>query len=699
MTLVQSEIEQLRRDIERHNRLYYVEAAPEIPDREFDRLLTRLQQLELEHPEFDSPDSPTRKVGGAPIPGFATVEHRVPMLSIENVYDEQAVRSFDERIRKLIDAESLDYAVEYKVDGVAIALVYERGRFVRAITRGDGRQGDDVTHNARVIGGVPLKLQVDDRHHNTHPEIHASALALASAERVEIRGEVYIANSEFAELRRQQQERGETPFANPRNAAAGALKLLDPVESARRRLRFFAHGVGDLGDLAVETHLGFLASLRACGIPTTPRVERRAGIDATLEWCRTLMDDLHALDFEVDGLVIKVDQLALRDALGTTSKSPRWLIAYKWEKYEAVTQVLSISVNVGKTGAITPVAHLAPVEIAGTTVSRASLHNRDELQRLGVRIGDWIVVEKAGKIIPHVVRVELERRTGEEQEFEFPARCPECGTDVVQDEGGVYIRCRNPACPAQLRESLRFFASRQAMDISGMGEKLVEQLTAAGLLASFADVYRLKDQRARLLELERLGEKSVDKLLEGIEASRTRPLWRLLTALNIRHVGVTTARTLAARYGSLDSIAELSLEELAETEDVGPIVAESIHSYFHSEYGRRIVEDLRAAGLDFGTPVPREARAAPAASSPDGLLAGKSIVVTGALPTLSRDDIENLIRDLGGKAAGSVSKKTAFVVAGADAGSKLEKAQKLGVEIIDEPEFLRRIGRVEPSAD
>jgi DNA ligase (NAD+) len=697
------EVERLRREIDRHNRLYYIDAAPVISDLEFDKLLKRLEQLEREHPELDSPDSPTHKVGGAPIAGFTTVQHRVPMLSIDNEYDEAGVREFDQRVRKALGVDSVDYTVEYKIDGVAVAIVYEQGRLVQAVTRGDGRQGDDVTHNVKPMRSVPDRLLVDER---AHKDERAIADALAAAERIEIRGEIYIANHDFAELRSQQQARGETPFANPRNAAAGALKLLDPVESGRRKLRFFAHGIGDRAGIEFETHLQFLGALRACGVPTTPKVERRSGIDATLEWCGQLMEGLHDLDFEVDGLVIKVDQLALRESLGTTSKSPRWIVAYKWEKYEAVTQVLSIDVQVGKTGTLTPVANLAPVEIAGTTVSRSSLHNRDELERLGVKIGDWVVVEKAGKVIPHVVRVELERRTGDEQEFHFPKKCPECGGDVAKDEGGVYVRCQNPDCPAQLRETLRFFASRQAMDIAGMGEKLVEQLTAAGLLGSLSDIYRLKDKRDRLLELERLGEKSVDKLLEGIEASRSRPLWRLLTALNIRHVGVSTARALEEEFGSLDSIASQSLETLEETPDVGGVIAKTIFDFFHSDAGERIVRELKELGVNLGTDVPDEIRQARRAAAADAArasaeptadkpLAGKSIVVTGTLAKYKRDEIENMIRDLGGKASGSVSKKTALVIAGEEAGSKLEKAKALGIEVLSEDEFLNWIGRDE----
>ena len=697
-----AEVQRLREEIDRHSRLYYIEAAPEISDLDFDRMLKRLEQLEREHPELDSPDSPSHKVGGAPIAGFTTVQHRIPMLSIDNEYDEAGVREFDQRVRKTLGVDAVDYTVEYKIDGVAITLLYEHGRLVQAVTRGDGRQGDDVTHNVRPMRSVPDRLVVDRK--AAHGDERGIAEQLAAAERIEIRGEIFISNRDFGEIRRLQQERGEMPFANSRNAAAGALKLLDPVESSRRKLRFFAHGIGDRAGIEFESHLQFLAALRACGVPTTPQVERRTGIDATLEWCTQLMEGLHELDFEVDGLVIKVDQLALREKLGTTSKSPRWIVAYKWEKYEAVTQVLSIDVQVGKTGALTPVANLAPVEIAGTTVSRSSLHNRDELERLGVKIGDWVVVEKAGKVIPHVVRVELERRTGAEVDFHFPEKCPECGGDVAQDAGGVYVRCQNPDCPAQLRESLRFFASRQAMDITGMGEKLVEQLTEAGLLKSLADVYRLKDKREQLLDLERLGEKSVDKLLEGIEASRTRPLWRLLTALNIRHVGVSTARALEEEFGSLDSIASQPLEELAETPDVGGVIAQAIYDFFHSDAGERIIRELRELGVNLGTPRPEEERQAqkaakaaaakaPAEPTADKPLTGKSIVVTGTLVKYKRDEIENMIRDLGGKASGSVSKKTAFVVAGDEAGSKLEKAKGLGIEVISEAEFLSRIGR------
>jgi DNA ligase (NAD+) len=422
------------------------------------------------------------------------------------------------------------------------------------------------------------------------------------------------------------------------------------------------------------------------GIPPTPRVEARPTFEKTQEYIQTLIDDLHEQEFEVDGIVLKINDFAQRERLGMTSKSPRWLIAYKWEKYEAVTQINDIGINVGKTGVLTPFAILEPVLIAGTTVSRASLHNADELQRLGVKIGDWVTVEKAGKIIPHVVRVEEHRRDGSERPFRFPRKCPDCGTPVVKDEGGVYIRCPNANCPAQLRESLTFFASRGAMDIEGLGIKLVMQLTDAGLVKSLADVYRLKDRRDELLELERMGEKSVDKLLEGIEASKGRPLWRLLTGLNIRHVGSSNAQVLANRFGTLDEIMKQSAEQLAEVHEIGDVIAHSIHTFFASPPNRKLIEELRELGVGFGQPISADELA-----QRSGPLSGKTIVVTGTLERFSRDQIKEFIQQHGGKAAGSVSKKTDFVVAGDSAGSKLDKARELGVKVLTEDEFLKLI--------
>lgn len=667
---LKTEVERLRAEIWRHNRLYYVEAQPEISDLEFDHLVKCLQQLEHEHPELDSPDSPTHKVGGEPIDGFVQVEHRVPMLSIENVYDEAGVQKFDADVRKSLgQGTQPEYCLEFKIDGVSLALIYEDGHLARAVTRGDGRRGDDVTENARTIRGVPLQL-----------------LGKHIPPVVEIRGEAFIANSDFAHIRAQQIAAGEEPFANPRNATAGALKLLDPKLCAARKLRFFSHSVGYSEGTSYRTHAEFLDAIRSWGLPTTPRFATLPDMPATLEYAQKLMEELHELDFEVDGLVIKVNSFEQREQLGQTSKFPRWAIAYKWEKYEGTTQLEAIEIQVGKTGALTPVAHLKPVEIAGTTVSRASLHNKDEIERLGLRVGDWVVVEKAGKIIPHVVRVEEHRRDGSERHFHFPKRCPVCHTEAVQDEGGVYIRCPNPQCPAQLREWLRFFASRGAMDIEGLGTKLVEQLTDSGLVTSISDVYRLNDRRDELLALERMGEKSVDALLAGIEASKQRPLWRLLVGLNIRHVGTRTAQLLADRFGTLDEMMRQSEEQLATVEEVGDVIAKSIHAYFHSESGRGLIQELQAAGLNFGEPIPER----PVHTRPRKL-EGLTIVVTGTLTKFSRDQIKELIHDHGGKPSDSVSKKTSFVVAGENAGSKLTKAQELGVPVLTESEFEARL--------
>lgn len=670
---IREEIEWLRREIERHNYLYYVEARPEISDTEFDRLMKRLEELERKYPQFDSPDSPTHKVGGQPIEGFQTVVHEIPMLSIDNCYDEAELFEFDRRVRRALNNAAVEYTVEYKIDGVALSILYEDGRLVRGATRGDGRRGDDVTHNVRTIRGVPLRLLGD----------HVPR-------RLEVRGEAYIANSDFAQLRAEQERNGETPFANPRNATAGSLKLLDPNLCARRRLRFFVHSNGVIEGAEYATHIEFLQAVRSMGLPVTPDVQAHRGMAAAVEYAHQLMDNLHALDFEVDGIVFKVNSFRQRERLGATSKAPRWVIAYKWERYEAITRVKNIRVQVGKTGALTPVAELEPVEIAGTTVSRASLHNRDEIKRLGVKIGDWVVVEKAGKIIPHVVRVEVHRRDGSERPFRFPKKCPECRTPVVQDEGGVYIRCPNPNCPAQIRETLRFFASRGAMDIEGLGIKLIEQLLASGLVKSIPDLYRLKDKRDKLLKLERMGEKSVDKLLANIEESKQRPLWRLLTGLNIRHVGARTAQILEEHAGTLDRLMEMSEEELAAIPEIGPIIAHSVYTFFRTPANRRMIEELRRLGLNFGSERSEE----PATEGP---LAGKTVVITGALRHFTREEAQEAVRRAGGRPSSSVSRKTDLVVVGENPGSKYDKALQLGVPTVDEQQFLAILeGRAQP---
>jgi len=664
-------IESLRTEIRRHDALYYQQASPEISDREYDRMMRQLKDLEAAHPELQSPDSPTQKVGGAPIDGFVTVEHRVPMLSIDNAFSEAELAEFGNRVVKLIGPEPVEWVVEYKVDGVALSLIYEKGHLVRAVTRGDGRRGDDVTHNARTMRGVPLKLIGDV------PDV------------LEVRGEAFIGNHDFAQLQAEMMAAGEEPLKNSRNATAGAIKLLDPKLCAHRKLRFFAHSVGSLEGATYATHWQFLKAINSMGIPSVSKTSLQPSFEIAVANTQKLMEELHELDFEVDGIVIKVNDLNVREQLGMTSKSPRWVIAYKWEKYEAETQIEQIQISVGKTGALTPVACLKPVEIAGTTVSRASLHNHDEIDRLGVQINDWIIVEKAGKIIPHVVRVEVHKRDGSQVPFEFPKQCPECQTAVLKDDEGVYIRCPNPACPAQLREGLRYFASRAAMDIEGLGIKLIEQLTEAGLLTSFSDIYRLKDRRPDMLKLERLGEKSIDNLLAGVEASKKQPLWRLLTALNLRHVGTRTAQQLAERFGTMEILASQTEEQLSQVDEVGSVIAKSVAAFFASDYGRRIVSELGELGVNMGDAV---AAAAVAAERAAGRLVGKTLVVTGTLTRFKRDEIAELIRKHGGKSASSVSKKTDYVVAGTDAGSKLAKAEELGVQVINEDQFLELIG-------
>ncbi|HUT93823.1 MAG TPA: NAD-dependent DNA ligase LigA [Thermoguttaceae bacterium] len=654
-----AEIARLCEEIRHHDRKYYVEAAPEIGDVDYDRLVERLKKLEAEHPELVQPDSPTQRVGDQPVEGLKQVEHRVPMLSIDNTYSLAELRKYEERTAKLLGAESVEWVVELKIDGVAVSLVYENGVLVRAVTRGNGRVGDDITHNVRTVGDVPLRL---------------SGAAVPAV--LEVRGEIYMANSDLVRLNEAQEKKGDPPFANTRNVTAGSIRLLDPRVCAQRRLRFFGHGVGLAEGLKAQTHMEFLDELRAYGLPATPRVECFDSFPAAVDHCEALIERLHELDFEIDGLVLKVNRFDQRERLGATSKSPRWLIAYKFEKYEATTRLNAIRVQVGKTGAVTPVAELEPVELAGTIVSRASLHNADEIERKDVRPGDVVVVEKAGKIIPHIVRVEKHERQGKLRKYAFPKQCPECATELVKDEGGVYIRCPNLDCPAQVKERIRYYASRNAMDIEGLGDKLVDQLVGQGLIVGYGDVYRLKLEE--LMGLERMGRKSSENLLAGIEASKERGLARLLNALAIRHVGARVAMVLAESFGSMDALMEASVDELSATGEIGPIIAESVHGFLHSEVGRGTIADLRALGVKMET--------APAADG-SRVLEGKTLVVTGTLQRYGRDEIQELIARHGGRAASSVSKKTDYVVAGEKAGSKLAKARELGVPVLTEDEF------------
>ena len=660
------EIRELSEQIRHHDKKYYVEAAPEISDLEYDRLMDRLKALEDDHPELVTADSPTQRVGEQPVDHLDPVEHVVPMLSIENTYSIDELRAFGGRVSKLLPEEDVQWVVELKIDGVAASVTYENGMLTRAATRGNGQVGDDITHNIRTLADVPLRLAGE----NVPPLL-------------EVRGEIYMTNSQLVRLNARRAAENEEPYANTRNVTAGSIRLLDPRACAERRLRMFCHGVGQVEGLRATTYNEFLDEIRGYGLTPTPGVRCFPSLDAAIDHCEEMIDRLHELDFEVDGLVLKVNRLDQRERLGATSKCPRWVVAYKFEKYEAVTRLNEIRVQVGKTGAITPVAELEPVQLAGTTVSRASLHNAEEIERKDVRVGDVVVVEKAGKIIPHIVRVETHRREGHPRKFKFPTQCPECRAALVKDEGGVYIRCPNLHCAAQVRERIRYWASRNAMDIEGLGEKLVEQLVSKGTIGNYGDLYRLtkeqlldKDPSARV---ERMGEKSAEKLLAGIEASKDRGLARLLNALSIRHVGARVAVILADHFGSIDDLIAASQEDLAEIDEVGEIIAASVHDYLHGEFGGKTIEDLRSEGLR----MQRDESTGPASS----ILEGKTLVVTGTLVKFTRDQINELITKHGGRASSSVSKKTDYVVAGEKAGSKLQKAEKLGVPVISEADF------------
>ncbi len=672
----EQEILALRAEIRVHDRRYYVEAAPTITDLQYDRLLDRLRQLEVAHPDLLTADSPTMRVGDLPVNHLRSIQHGVPMLSIDNTYSLEELVHYGERIEALLPNESIEWVVELKIDGVAVSLTYEDGLLVRGATRGDGQTGDDITHNVRTVLGIPLRLS-----------------GQSPPRRLEVRGEIYMTNSDLVLLNQQREAAGQPPYANTRNVTAGSIRLLDPRLCAQRHLRVFCHGVGETDGLETKNHIEFLDQLSRWGLPATPQVECFASFAGAVAHCQALIEQLHQFDFEVDGLVLKVNRFDQRERLGSTSKSPRWLIAYKFEKYEAVTRLGEIRVQVGKTGTITPVAELEPVELAGTTVSRASLHNADEIARKDVRPGDWVVVEKAGKIIPHIVRVEKHLREHDVRPYLFPTHCPECQTCLEKDEGGVAIRCPNLECPAQLRERLRYFASRTAMDIEGLGDKLIDQLVSNGLVHDFADLYHLAEQP--LLTLERMGKKSAENLLASIEASKSRPLARLLNGLPIRHVGTRVATILAEQFGTMDKLQAASVETLSEIDEVGPIIAQSVHGFFASEHGQQTVCRLIEAGVQPTTSGRTAAQIGKDTEDPLPL-AGKKVVVTGKLQKYTREQIHQLVEELGGRATQNVSKSTDYLVAGEQAGSKRAKAEQLGIAILTEEQFEALAGAQEP---
>jgi len=655
--------EELRRQIAHHDRLYYDQAKPEITDREYDALYRELVELERAYPKLFASDSPTQKVGGRPQGAFAQVRHLVPMQSLDNTYSEEEIIEFVDRLNRLLPDAEIPMTIEPKVDGVAIALLYEKGRLTRAATRGDGRTGDEVTRNIRTITVIPSLLSGD------FPDV------------LEVRGEVYLPKEAFQRINAERDEQGLPVFANPRNTAAGSLKQLDPNSVAERGLSavFYGFGAFEASEALPATQKEFFEALKTWGLPTNPQIWTAVTASEVMAAIRELGAIRHGFPFETDGAVIKVDKIAQHARLGSTSKAPRWAIAYKYEPEQARTRLRDITIQVGRSGVLTPVAELEPVFVAGSTVARATLHNEEEIVRKDLRIGDWVLVEKAGDVIPAVVAVLTAERDGSERPFVMPSHCPVCGAVVTRTEGEVAVRCGNPRCAAQVRRRIEYFASRNAMDIAGLGEAVVSQLAEADLLHDVSDLYALKTEQ--LLLLERMGEKSVKNLLAAIAASKVQPLWRLLAALGIPHVGVTAARTLAGAFGTLDRLASASPEELQSVEEVGEIMATAIHAWFRDVEVLALIEKLREVGLNFGERDPQDA--VPAA---DGKLRGTIWVLTGTL-SISREEAAEMIRLKGGKVSGSVSAKTTYLLAGEEAGSKLEKANKLGVTILDEAAF------------
>ncbi|MCU1335369.1 MAG: ligase (polydeoxyribonucleotide synthase[NAD+]) [Bryobacterales bacterium] len=653
MTTVAQKIEDLREKLRHHEYLYHVMDAPEITDAEYDVLMRELKALEKAHPELLTPDSPTQRVGGKPREGFVRVPHSSPMLSLDNALGEQELRDFDRRVRGLLkDGEAYAYVAELKMDGVSMAVHYRNGKLAQALTRGDGTIGEDVTENARTIRSIPLQLKG-----------HRANL--------EARGEVVLNQKAFEKLNAEQEANGARLFANPRNAAAGSLRVLDPGITASRQLEYFTYFLLADGAPAQKTQSEALEALKKLGFKVNPHSQRFEDIDRLVAFCKQWEEKRDSLPFEIDGVVIKVDSVEQQNRLGWTAKAPRWAIAYKFAARQAETLLESIEVNVGRTGAVTPWARLKPVNIGGVMVSRATLHNEDEIGRLDVEGGDRVLVERAGDVIPKVVRVV---RQGEHRiPFRMPRHCPVCGGEIVRAEGEAVSRCINTNCPARLKESVLHFAARGVMDIDGMGEALVSQLVDSGLVKNVADLYRLTLDD--LVELERMGKKSAEKLLANIESSRKQPLPRILSGLGIPFVGERTAQFLADAFGDLDKIAQADEEELQRAEEVGPKVSQSIRRFFHEKHNRELIDRLREERLPFKYEAKRKA---------GGPLAGMTFVITGTLPDLSRDEATNLIENAGGKVSGSVSKKTSYLVAGAEAGSKLDKATTLGVKVIDE---------------
>jgi len=674
---------ELRRLIRHHEERYYVHDDPEIADAEFDALMRELRALEEAHPDLVTPDSPTGRVGGRPVEGFAEVEHRIPMLSLDNAYSEEELRAFDERVRKALSGDgqapnAVEYVAELKVDGLSMALTYEDGALVRGATRGDGERGEDVTSNVRTIRAVPLSLK--DAPRGT----------------VEIRGEVYFPRAAFDRVNREREEAGEPLFANPRNAAAGAMRNLDPRLVARRGLGFWAYQA--VGDLGLTTHAEMLARLSAWGLPVEPHWERVAGSDALVEWCARWQDERRALTFETDGVVIKLNALVARERLGATSKFPRWAIAYKFPAEQATTRLKAIGLQVGRTGAVTPVALLEPVLLAGSTIANATLHNADEVARKDIRVGDRVLIEKGGDVIPKVVKVVDPDRADRSEPWTMPGECPSCGSRLVRPEDEVVWRCENSRCPLQLRRRIEHFASRYAMNIEGLGEAIVDQLVEKGLVNDVADLYHLeaaklaelvvapreaKSERARPRKLGKVGH----NLVAEIDRSRQNELWRLVHGLGIRHVGERAAELLSRAFGSMAALAAADVDALQAVHEIGPVVAQSVRTWFEQPSNREVITRLTEAGVRVEATDAERTAATPGT----GPLTGKTFVLTGTLASMTREAAKDAIERLGGKVVGSVSKSTSFVVVGEEPGSKVEKARALGITALDEAAFQRLI--------
>lgn len=654
-------IKKLREKIKYHEKKYYVDNDPQISDYEFDLLIKELEELESKFPQLITPESPTQRVGEQPLEGFVSVEHRTPMLSLDNCYTVEELREFEERIRRIIPHQKIDYVVELKIDGLGISAIYRRGKYTQAVTRGDGFRGDDVTPNVKTIRSLPL--EIDD------------------PREIEVRGEIYLPFASFQKINREREEQGEPLFANPRNAAAGSLRLLDPRQVARRNLDLFLYYIFVEGK-ELETQWENLQMLKKLGFKTNPYARLCSSLKEVISYWEEWTAKRDSLDYDVDGVVIKVNSTEQRTVLGSTAKFPRWAISFKFPARQATTKINDIIVQVGRTGALTPVAILEPVKLSGITISRSTLHNEDEIRRKDIRVGDYVLIERSGDVIPKVVSVMKERRTGKERKFAFPTRCPVCHSETFKPEGEAISRCTNPSCPAKLRESLLHFASRRAMHIEGLGEAVLDQLLEKKLVKNIPDLYALKQED--LVNLERMGPKSSQNLLDEIEKSKQRGLDRLIYALGIRFVGERTAQTLAAHFRSLDNLTRASYEDLIQVEDVGPKVAESIVFFFRQPENTELLRKLKEAGLPFTLKEEKPG---------EKLLSGLTFVLTGKLVTLTREEAAEMIEERGGKISSSVSSKTNYVVVGESPGSKLTKARSLGIPTIDEKEFLKLVGK------